>query len=29
MSATIMWIGQAGFILKTEKGALSVDPFCV
>ncbi len=28
MSATIMWIGQAGFILKTEKGALSVDPFC-
>ncbi len=28
MGATIMWLGQAGFILKTEKGSLSVDPFC-
>lgn len=28
MGATIMWIGQAGFILKTDAGSLSVDPFC-
>lgn len=28
MRATITWLGQAGFLLKTEKGALSVDPFC-
>ena len=28
MNAKLMWIGQAGFILKTGQGSLSVDPFC-
>ena len=27
MSATIMWLGQAGFLLKTENGSHAVDPF--
>jgi len=27
MNAVIQWLGQAGFILKTDKGTLAVDPF--
>lgn len=27
MNAVIQWLGQAGFILKTEYGSLAVDPF--
>lgn len=28
MSATITWLGQAGFILKTNGGTVAIDPFC-
>ena len=28
MSITIMWLGQGGYLLKTDKGSLSIDPFC-
>ena len=27
MNAVIQWLGQAGFLLKTDKGSLAVDPF--
>jgi L-ascorbate metabolism protein UlaG (beta-lactamase superfamily) len=27
MSATLTWLGQGGFLVKTEKGSLAVDPF--
>lgn len=28
MSATLTWLGQAGFVLKTDKASIAVDPFC-
>ena len=28
MSATITWLGQAGYILKTADAVIAVDPFC-
>lgn len=28
MAATIIWLGQGGYLVKTEHGAFAIDPFC-